>query len=70
MEINSVFYAIGNRFNGFGGYANSGHIIQTGGYKLGATINGDNIVFSIDSVNDGATFNGQARPITKIYGLF
>ena len=70
MEINSVFYAIGGRLNGTGGYATSGHTVQMGGYKLGAQENGDNVIFTIDSTNDGGTFNGQAGPITKIYGLF
>ena len=70
MEINSTFYAIGSRTNGVGGYAITGHVIQQGGYKLGATTNGDNVVFTIDTTNDGGSFNGQARPITKIYGLF
>jgi hypothetical protein len=70
MEINSVFYAIGGRTNGMGGYAISGHTVQMGGYKLGAQVNGDNVIFTIDSTNDGGTFNGQSSPITKIYGLF
>ena len=70
MEINSAFYAIGSRTNGVSGYAITGYTIQQGGYKLGATTNGDNVVFTIDTTNDGGSFNGQARPITKIYGLF
>ena len=60
----------GNTTYGSGGYPEYGSSTMVPcGYRLGSTVSGNSIVFSITSENKGGTANGIHVPIVTIRGI-